>query len=85
VRRVFDGGEPLDGPWIRQAEGTDVAVGPGLLRGPLDGVEAVATFGLVGGELSIGSVTSSDILENDGVTPGYGLFKRFVASQGRFR
>ena len=68
MRRIFDGGEPLDRAGIGEAKGADVAVGPGLLRGPLDGVVAVAAFVLIGREIAVGSVAAADVLDDDGVT-----------------
>ena len=53
-----------------------MAVRPRLPRGPLDGVVSVAAFVLVGPKLSVGRVSPSDILHDDGVAARNGARKR---------
>ncbi len=69
MRRVLEGGEPLHGAGIGQAEGADAAVGPGLDGGPLDGVVAVRALVAVGLELALGGVAAAHVLEHDRVAP----------------
>ncbi len=73
VRRRLDRGEPLDGAGIRQAEGADLAVRPRLRRRPLDRVEAVGAFLLIGDEGPVRGVAPADVLHDDRVAARHRL------------
>ena len=89
MRRILHRGQPLHRPGIRKSESSDRAVRPGLPRGPLDGVEAIAAFILIRTELAVGSIASTNVLHHDCISAldrmlesGVLLERRFFAVRG---
>ena len=70
-RRALDRREPLHRAGVAQPEGAHAPVGPGLARGPLDGVVAVAALLKVRVEGAGGLVPPTDILKHHGVSPAH--------------
>ena len=65
------GGElVLVGAQVGLAEGSDIAVAPGLLGEPLDGVVAVGALVQVGGVVALGAEASAAVLGDVGVAEG---------------
>src|SRR5580698_7102838 len=68
VRIGLDGGAPLDNTQIGSAGHADAAVGPGLVRDPVDGVAAVGALLFDRAELAARAVAATHVLDNYGVT-----------------
>src|SRR5580700_8025587 len=68
VRIGLDGGAPLDNTQIGSAGHADSAVGPGLVRDPVDGVAAVGALLFDRAELAARAVAAAHVLDDYGVT-----------------
>ena len=66
------GGElVLVGAEVGLAHDADVAVAPGLLGDPFDGVVAVGAFGEVGGVLALGAEAAAAVLGDEGIAEAH--------------